>query len=154
MYSIPHGTAAIAQAATAEACISRWLAKSGSNDRQAGGIVRKLGLALLTAAFAPMAFGAGTYSEVWNPPEARATAPHRAGTAHRLAVRRHVALHAKKVRSPRALATAPRLVAKQGIAQKTLRNEEPDMSEIPRQTTPEGNVLRVKGHAASAHVVR
>ena len=119
-----------------------------------GEIVRKLGLALLTAAFAPAAFGAGTYSEVWNPPEARATAPHRAGTSHRLAVRRHVALHAKRVHSPRAIATAPRLVAKQGNAQKTLRKDEPDMSEIPRQTTPEGNVLRVKGHAASAHVVR
>ena len=121
--------------------------------------MRKLGLALLTAAlapaaFAPAAFGAVTYSEVWNPPEARATAPHRVGTAHRLAVRRHVALHAKKVRSPRALATAPRLVVKQGNAQKTLRRDEPDMSEIPRQTTPEGNVLRVTGHAASAHVVR
>ena len=116
--------------------------------------MRKLGLALLTAALAPAAFGAGTYSEVWNPPEARATAPHRAGTPHRLAVRHHVALHAKKVRSPRALATAPRLVVRQGNAQKALRNEEPDMSEIPRQTTPEGNVLRVRGHAASAHVVR
>ena len=116
--------------------------------------MRKLGVALLAVAFAPAAFGAGTYSEVWNPPEARATAPHRVGTAQRLAVRRHVALHAKKVRSPRALATAPRLVAKQGNAQKTLRGDEPDMSEIPRQTTPEGNVLRVTGHAASAHVVR
>jgi hypothetical protein len=100
--------------------------------------VRKLGLALLTAAFAPMAFGAGTYSEVWNPPEARATAPHRASTAHRLAVRRHVALHAKKVRSPRALATAAELVATQGKVPKTLPRDEPGMSGIPRQITPEG----------------
>jgi hypothetical protein len=116
--------------------------------------VRKLGLALLTAALAPAAFGAGTYSEVWNPPEARATAPHRAGTPHRLAVRRHVALHAKKLHSPRALATAPRLVAKQGNTQKTLLKDEPGVSEIPRQITPEGNVLRVRSRAASVQVIR
>ena len=126
---------------------------AAARSRQ-GKIVTKLGLALLTAALAPMAFGAGTYSDVWNPPEARATAPHRAGTSHRLAVRRHVALHAKKLHSLRASATTPRLVARQGNAQKTLLKDEPDMSGIPRQTTPEGNVLRVTGHAASAHVVR
>lgn len=32
--------------------------------------------------------------------------------------------------------------------------DEPDTSEIPRQVTPEGNVLRVRGHALSAHAIR
>ncbi|WP_232231917.1 hypothetical protein [Burkholderia sp. WSM2230] len=123
--------------------------------------VRKLGLAsLLTAALAPAAFGAGgargpaTYSEIWNPPEARATAPHKAGNAHKLAVRRHVVLRARPVNSRRTSATAPGLVAKQGKVLKHLPKDEPDMSEIPRQITPEGNVLRVTGRAAAVQVMR
>lgn len=119
-----------------------------------GESVRRLGLALLTAALAPTAFGAGTYSEVWNPPEARGTAPHRATALHKLAVRRHVALHPKKVNSRPTSAPASKLVAKQGNVPKTLPKDAPDMSEIPRQVTPEGNVLRVRGHALSARVVR
>lgn len=114
----------------------------------------KLGLALLAAALTPTAFGAGIYSEVWNPPEARATAPHRATALHKLAVRRHVALHAKKVNSQRTSTPATKLVVKQGKVPGTSPKNEPDMSEIPRQVTPEGNVLRVRGHALSAHVVR
>ena len=94
------------------------------------------------------------YSEVWNPPEARATAPHGTTALHKPAVRRHVALHAKKAYSRRTSAPESRLVAKQGNAPRTLPRPEPDMSEIPRQVTPEGNVLRVRGHALSAHVVR
>ncbi|MFM0480603.1 hypothetical protein PQQ81_08735 [Paraburkholderia strydomiana] len=119
-----------------------------------GEIVRKLGLVLLTAVLAPTAFGAGKYSEVWNPPEARATAPHTVTALHKLAVRRHVALHPRKVYSRRTSAPAPRLVAKKGSLPKTSPKDDPDMSQIPRQVTPEGNVLRVRGHALSAHVVR
>lgn len=130
------------------------LAKPLGKPPGKGESVRRLGLALLTAALAPTAFGAGIYSEVWNPPEARASAPHRATALHKLAVRRHVVLHAKKVNSRRTSAPASKLVAKQGNAPRTLPKDEPDMSEIPRQVTPEGNVLRVRGHALTAHVVR
>ena len=116
--------------------------------------MRRLGLALLTVALAPTAFGAGLYSEVWNPPEARATAPRRTTALHKPAMRRHVALHGKKAFSRRKSAPASRLVAKQGNAPRALPKNEPGMSEIPRQVTPEGNVLRVRGQAISAHVVR
>ncbi|AXF18902.1 hypothetical protein CUJ87_31630 (plasmid) [Paraburkholderia caledonica] len=109
---------------------------------------------MLTAALAPTAFGAGMYSEVWNPPEARATAPHRTTALHKIAVRRHVALHAKKAYSRRTSAPESRLAVKQGNVSGTLPKPEPDMSEIPRQVTPEGNVLRVRGQALTAHVVR
>jgi len=144
----------------------RWVSESAAFDclmhvneiileaTRRGEIVRRLGLALLTAVLAPTAFGASIYSEVWNPPEARATAPHRAIAQHKLAVRRHVALHAKKVYSRRTSAPASKLVATQGKMPRTLPKDEPDMSEIPRQVTPEGNVLRVRGHALSVRVVR
>jgi len=94
------------------------------------------------------------YAEIWNPPEARATAPHRTTALHKRTVQRHVALHAKKAYSRRTSAPESRLVAKQGNAPGTLPKPEPDISEIPRQVTPEGNVLRVRGHALSARVVR
>jgi hypothetical protein len=109
---------------------------------------------LLTATLAPAAFGAGTYSELWSPPEARATTPHTVGTAHKPTVHRHAVPHAVKVHSRRTSPTASRLVAKQGNVQKTLPTDEPGMSEIPRQITPEGNVLRVRSRAASAQVIR
>jgi hypothetical protein len=48
----------------------------------------------------------------------------------------------------------PALVAKQGHLRPTMPTEQPDMSEIPRQITPEGNVLRVTTRAASVGVVR
>jgi hypothetical protein len=108
----------------------------------------------LMATLAPTAFGAGTYSEVWNPPEARASAAHTVGTLHKPTVRRHTAAHAVKVHSRRTSPTASRLVAKQGNVRKTLRRDEPGMSEIPRQVTPEGNVLRVRSRVASVQVIR
>jgi hypothetical protein len=116
--------------------------------------VKRIALALLTAALAPAASAEGGYTEVWNPPEARATAPHGVRAAHKLAVHGHVVPHAVKVHARRAPTLAPGLMAKQSKMHKTLPTGEPDMSEIPRQTTPEGNVLRVTGRGASAEVAR
>lgn len=116
--------------------------------------MKRIGLALLTATLAPAAFAAGTYSEVWNPPEARATAPHRVSAAHKLAAHRHVVPHAVKVQARRSPTSAPKLMAKQRHMQEVVPANEPDMSEIPRQLTPEGNVLRVDSRDMSAEVTR
>jgi hypothetical protein len=132
----------------------RWLQGLAETSSRQGEIVKRIGLALLMATLAPAAFAAGTYTEVWNPPEARATTPSHVRTTRKLAAHRHVVPHAVKVHGRRTPATAPRLLAKQSSMQKTLPKDEPDMFEIPRQITPEGNVLRVTGHAASARVVR
>ncbi|WP_341315845.1 hypothetical protein WN982_19675 [Paraburkholderia sp. IMGN_8] len=105
-------------------------------------------------AFAPAAFAAGVYTEVWNPPEARATAPQRVKAAHKLGIHRHVVPHAVKVHVRRAPTSESKLVAKQSNMQKTVPTDEPDMSEIPRQLTPEGNVLRVDSRNMSAEVTR
>lgn len=115
--------------------------------------MKRAGLALLVATFAPAAFAAGGYSEVWNPPEARASAPHRVSAAHNQATRRHVAPHAVKVHARRAPASTTRLMARHHI-QEVVPTNEPDMSDIPRQITPEGNVLRVSSRGFSAKVGR
>jgi len=116
--------------------------------------VKRIGLALLTATLAPAAFATGGYSEMWNPPETRATAPHRVNAAHKPTVHRHAVPHAVKVHARRMSTSAPNLVAKQSHMQKTVPTAEPDMSGIPRQITPEGSVLRVTTQGASAQVVR
>lgn len=115
--------------------------------------MKSIGLAVLMVALTPTVYAAG-YIEVWNPPEARATAPHRVGAARVPAVHRHVVAHAVKVHARRTPTSAPRLLAKQSHIQKTAPADEPDMSEIPRQLTPEGNVLRVDSRGMSAEVTR
>lgn len=115
--------------------------------------MKRIGLAVLLATLTPAVYAAG-YTEVWNPPEARATAPHRVGGAHKLAVHRPVVAHAVNVHARRTPTLAPRLLAKQSHAQKIVPADEPDMSEIPRQFTPEGNVLRVDSRGMSAEVTR
>ena len=116
--------------------------------------MKRIGLAVLMMTLAPAAFATGVYTEVWNPPEARASAPRKVGAAHKLAVHRHVVPHAVKVHARHATTSAPRLIAKQGRIQKAMPTDEPDMSEIPRQLTPEGNVLRVDSRGIAAEVSR
>ncbi len=116
--------------------------------------MKRIGLAVLMAALAPAAFAAGTYSEVWNPTESRATAPHRVSATHKLSVHRHIVPHAVKVHARRGPTFAPKLMAKQSHMQNVAPAEKPDMSEIPRQITPEGNVLRVSTRATAAEVTR
>jgi len=101
----------------------------------------------------PVAYASG-YIEVWNPPEARAFAPHRVDAAHRPTVRRHVVTHRVRLHTHAVHASAPGLVAKETGVQKTEPAVEPDMSEIPRQITPEGNVLRVTTRADTVMVTR
>ncbi|CAE6726968.1 hypothetical protein R69927_01039 [Paraburkholderia domus] len=116
--------------------------------------MKRIGLAVLMTALAPVAYAAGGYTEVWNPPEARATAPHRVGAAHKLAVQRHVAPHAVKVHARRAPMSSVKLVVKQSHIQQAVPTAEPEMLEIPRQLTPEGNILRVDSRSISAEVTR
>ncbi|CAE6718161.1 hypothetical protein LMG22931_01572 [Paraburkholderia nemoris] len=118
--------------------------------------MKRIGLAVLMATLTPAVYAAG-YTEVCNPPEARATAPHRVGgvgAARKLAVHRPVTAHPVNVHVRRTPTSAPRLLAKQSHLQKNAPTDEPDMSAIPRQFTPEGNVLRVDSRGMSAEVTR
>ena len=146
-------TGDIAAAAMVDASDRVLVAKSGCNERHQGELVKIIGLAVNDDARAA-AFAAGVYTEVWNPPEARATAPHRVSAAHKVAVHRHAVSRAVKVHTRRMPTSAPGLVAKQNNMQKTVRADEPDIAEIPRQITPEGNVLHIDSRGISAEVTR
>ncbi|MFM0339056.1 hypothetical protein [Paraburkholderia fungorum] len=118
--------------------------------------MKRFGLALLMAVFAPAAFATGGYTEVWNPPEARATMPRKTRAAHNTAMTRHVIPHAVKVHThARHVPTsAAKLMAKQSNPPRAVPANEPDTSDIPRQITPEGNVLRVNSRGMVAEVTR
>ncbi|PMS30392.1 hypothetical protein C0Z16_15230 [Paraburkholderia rhynchosiae] len=106
------------------------------------------------ATLAPATFAAGTYSEVWNPPEARGTMPKHVRATRKVSSHRRVITHTVKVHARRAPTPAPKLMAKQRNMQEPVPATEPDISDIPRQITPEGNVLRVTAHGAEAKVAR
>jgi hypothetical protein len=116
--------------------------------------VKRIGLASVVAMLAPAAFAAGTYTEVWNPPEARATVPRHVKATHKLAVHRHVVPLKVKLHARRAPTATPNLMARQRHIEEAVPASEPDMSDIPRQITPEGNVLRVTARGATAKVAR
>jgi hypothetical protein len=114
---------------------------------------RFFGLGTMLFAAVSTAMAGEHYVEVWNPPEARASMPHRAIVAHRPAGNRHIVPHAVKARARPTSAPVARLVAKTD-RRESVPVHSPDGSEIPRQITPEGNVLRVDSRGMTAEVTR
>ncbi|RKR31151.1 hypothetical protein [Paraburkholderia sp. BL17N1] len=109
--------------------------------------VIRYGVFLLAIAFP--AFAGARYVEVWNPPEARGDTqrvqPVRKAPKHRRASTRtgHSQLQHRIVAAP-----GP----KASVAAVGRRTGEPRYDDIPRQITPEGNVLRVGGRHAEVEV--
>jgi hypothetical protein len=114
---------------------------------------RFLSLGTMLFAVASTGMAGEHYVEIWNPPEARASMPHRAVAARRPASGRHSISHAVTVHAQRAPAPVAKLAARTDIREKVPVHA-PDMSGIPRQITPEGNVLRVDARGISAEVMR
>ncbi|UEP27667.1 MULTISPECIES: hypothetical protein [unclassified Burkholderia] len=145
-------------------------------------MVRLFGCGLLALTFASTGWAAEHYVEVWNPPEARQPAartptPHAGGKAvekhasvqPKAAVKPHNRRVAQAVKAaphhpPAATVDAP--VAPRPVAQPApgrltvMQPVAPDtphalnFSHIPRQYTPDGNVLRVGTNDRSAKVTR
>ena len=122
---------------------------------------RFLGLGAMLFAAASAASAGERYVEVWNPPEARASTPRRTVPARRPASGRHLVPRALKARARPATVPAPaaRLMAKadrRGGAgsEGSAAARAPDMPIIPRQITPEGNVLRVGSGGIAPEVMR
>ena len=89
------------------------------------------------------------YVEVWNPPEARLQHT----SAARVPVKRHhVSLHPHQTKRTLHVVASARIAQPPAMNAETSRK--PSFDEIPRQLTPEGNVLRVGGRQARAEVER
>lgn len=114
---------------------------------------RFLGAGAILLTFASSVMAGGRYIEVWNPPEARGgvqhAAPLRSRSMHRPASPRPARFHTRRHATP-----LPTVVAKHSKAEDGLRTTEPDVTDIPRQITPEGNILRVGSREAHAHLAR
>ncbi|KAG8151088.1 hypothetical protein [Burkholderia catarinensis] len=146
-------------------------------------MVKLFGCGLLALTFASTGWAAERYVEVWNPPEARhpharppaahagagKSAEKHASATPKAAVKPHKrrvaqAVKAGSHRPPAAAAetpAAPRPVAQPAPGRLTVMQPAgPDTThalnaaDIPRQYTPDGNVLRVGTHNRSAEVTR
>ncbi|MFM0353347.1 hypothetical protein PQR12_07690 [Paraburkholderia nemoris] len=115
--------------------------------------MKLVGCGLLLLACTSSAFAGEHYIEIWNPPEARDGLHQGAGAPKSLTHKRRVP-HFEKTRVHRTPTTATKLAMKQGVASAGTRRVTPDVSEIPRVITPEGNVLRVDAHDSHVEVVR
>lgn len=106
--------------------------------------------------FASSVMAGERYVEVWNPPEARGVAPHAAPprTRSMRSMPRHASPRPVWLHPRRAAALSPKLASKHGQSGDRPRLIEPDVTDIPRQITPEGNILRVGTGDAPAYVGR
>ena len=109
--------------------------------------------ALTLLASAPV-FAGAQYRDLWNPPEARAGNPHvrtayASATRHRIAAHNYHRHHIH--RQIVATATVPRASS---VAATRNQSSRLTFDDIPRQITPEGNVLRVNGGHVGAEVER
>lgn len=116
-------------------------------------MLRFLGVGVVLLAVVSTVSAGERYVEVWNPPEARGNAPH-VKLPHKQSVHRHGASRAVKYRVRSAPAPTPKLMAKQREIPVDSRTATPDLTEIPRQITPEGNILRVDSRRANVGVSR
>ncbi|GAB2922514.1 hypothetical protein GCM10027093_71980 [Paraburkholderia jirisanensis] len=130
--------------------------------------MRAIKLGLLVLAIASPAFGREHYIEVWNPPEARGgvapsqaallaarkadrqAARHRRASLHIAHDAAHDVSHSAAHRRTVAAAPAPQAP----VVTVERRTGEPRYEDIPRQITPEGNVLRIDGRHAQVDVER
>lgn len=112
--------------------------------------MRAITLSAMLVSLASTAFAAEHYSEVWNPPETRVTAPAPAAPAHRhagapkAAKPKLSANGATKPATRRVADPVPKMSAgKQPTAAPQDKEAAPPSLDIPRMIGPDGNVLRV-----------
>ncbi|MBC8749481.1 MULTISPECIES: hypothetical protein [Paraburkholderia] len=115
--------------------------------------VVRYGLLLLAIAFPAFpTFAGARYVEVWNPPEARGDT-QRVQPVRNAPKRRRASMRTGRSQlQHRIVAAAPG--PKASVAAVGHRTGEPRYDDIPRQITPEGNVLRVGGRHAEVEVER
>lgn len=116
-------------------------------------MLRFLGIGTVLLTVASTVSAGERYQEVWNPPEARGAMCH-VKTARKHPKHQHAAPHTVKIRSLQTSPPVAKLASKQHSSPETLRAKARDMIDIPRQITPEGNILRVNSRGASVQVTR
>ena len=114
--------------------------------------MRFVGCGLLLMGLASSACAGERYVEVWNPPEAQ-NGMQRGKTASQALKHKRPMPHLVKAKTYSASATT-KLATKPRATRDGSRHIAPDVSDIPRLITPEGNVLRVDAHDSHIEVAR
>lgn len=114
---------------------------------------RYLGVGLILLAFASSVMADEHYIEVWNPPEARGVRQH-PGSSHKRSTHRHAPAHPIRYRTHTRTVPLPQTTAGCCKAVDGSKMAEPDWTDIPRQITPEGNILRVDSRRADVQIAR
>ncbi|WP_434660776.1 hypothetical protein P5W99_11105 [Paraburkholderia sp. A3BS-1L] len=124
-------------------------------------MTRTLICSLLCVAVVAPAIADARYVEIWDPPEARTHAPSLAKPVpavkpHKPLKRKRVSLEVSRT-APRVVSrVAPHAVAPRAVAHAAAQTSAssakstPSFDAIPRQITPEGNVLRVSARHRQA----
>ncbi len=116
-------------------------------------MLRFLGAGAILLTLTSSVLAGERYIEVWNPPEARGGMQH-AAPLHRRSMHRPASPHAVRFHARRRAAPLPKAIASHSKTGDELRTIEPDVTDIPRPITPEGNVLRVGSRQAHVQVAR
>lgn len=117
-------------------------------------MLRVLGAGAMLLALASTVAASEHYVEIWNPPEARLVKPAPKGKSRpgKSALIAHVLPKAGTRRVADPLAKAAPM--KHPISDAARKTVSPNVLDIPRIITPEGNVLRVGGGNMAVSVVR
>lgn len=115
--------------------------------------MKRVGFGLLLLVCMSSAFAGEHYIEIWNPPEARGGLHQGTGVPKVPTQRRRVP-HLVKTRAHRAPTAVAKTIAKRPPSGEATRTLAPDVLDIPRQITPEGNILRVDARNARVEVSR
>lgn len=124
--------------------------------------MKRVGCGLLLLAFTSSTFASERYVEIWNPPEARTGsstgARHDPSARKPAAKRKRVAprvVEARMHHPPTAVKIAPKPRAiDDDMPRATPAPPSPAAPDIPRQFTPDGNVLRVGTRGYGVEVSR
>lgn len=113
--------------------------------------MKPLILALASLMVVSTARAGERYVEVWNLPEARFAHP---SIVHKPVRHRRSAFHSRESTARHKAIASISTAVRPTTVSKTAGTPRPTFDDIPRQLTPEGNVLRVKGGHSRAQVER
>ncbi|SAL07226.1 hypothetical protein AWB78_08483 [Caballeronia calidae] len=130
------------------------LAESATDQRDnaGGNLGKRVFLGAVLVALTSTATAGQHYVEVWNPPEARSNMPGVSSQSHKSLARRHARMKASPGSNVK---HGVRAAATSWYARAAGRpHARPTFNDIPRQITPEGNILRVSDSSGSVALQR
>lgn len=129
-----------------------WRKATSTNDTMRGNLGKQVILGAVLAALTSTATAGTHYVEVWNPPEARSSVPGVSSQFHKSSAKRHA--HTKALPRSNGKHDVRAAAASWSPRAAGRPHARPTFNDIPRQITPEGNILRVSDRPGSVALQR